>query len=116
MAVPDSRFLSPASLAALGDLELIARTVVEGYLSGHHLLPQAGFGIEFAQYRSYDPGDDLRRIDWSAYARSDKLTIKLYREEINPHVDIFIDGSASMKLAETEKIRATPPGNCFPLQ
>ena len=96
MAVPNSRFLSPASLAALGDLELIARTVVEGYLSGHHLLPQAGFGIEFAQYRSYDPGDDLRRIDWKAYGRADRFYVRQSEVERDVTVRFLLDATGSM--------------------
>jgi len=96
VAVPNSRFLSPASLAALGDLELIARTVVEGYLSGHHLLPQAGFGIEFAQYRSYDPGDDLRRIDWKAYARADRFYVRQSEVERDVTVRFLLDATGSM--------------------
>jgi uncharacterized protein (DUF58 family) len=96
VAVPLSRFLDPAALAALGDLELIARTVVEGYLSGRHLLPQAGFGIEFAQYRSYDPGDDLRRIDWKAYARSDRFYVRQSEVERDVTVRFVLDASGSM--------------------
>jgi uncharacterized protein (DUF58 family) len=96
VAVPASRFLDPAALAALGDLELIARTVVEGYLSGRHLLPQAGFGIEFAQYRSYDPGDDLRRIDWKAYGRSDRFYVRQAEVERDVTVRFLLDATGSM--------------------
>jgi uncharacterized protein (DUF58 family) len=102
LAVPDSRFLSPASLAALGDLELIARTVVEGYLSGHHLLPQAGFGIEFAQYRSYDPGDDLRRIDWKAYGRADRFYVRQSEVERDVTVRFLLDATGSMAHSDGE--------------
>lgn len=83
-------------LAALDDLELIARTVVEGYLSGHHLLPQAGFGIEFAQYRNYDPGDDLRRIDWKAFARADRFYIRQSEVERDVTVRFLLDATGSM--------------------
>ncbi len=96
MAVPASRFLDPVALAALDDLELIARTVVEGYLAGRHLLPQAGFGIEFAQYRSYDPGDDLRRIDWKAFARSDRFYVRQSEVERDVTVRFLLDASGSM--------------------
>ncbi len=97
MAVPASRFLDPAALAALGDLELIARAVVEGYLSGRHLLPQAGFGTEFAQYRSYDPGDDLRRIDWKAYGRSDRFYVRQSEVERDVTVRFLLDATGSME-------------------
>ncbi len=96
MAVPSSRFLDPVALAALDDLELLARTVVEGYLSGQHLLPQAGFGIEFSQYRSYYPGDDPRRIDWQAYARSDRFYIRESEVERDVTVRFVLDASGSM--------------------
>jgi uncharacterized protein (DUF58 family) len=96
MAVPSSRFLDPAALAALDDLELLARTVVEGYLSGHHLLPQAGFGVEFSQYRSYEPGDDLRRIDWRAFARSDRFYVRESEVERDVTVRFVLDATGSM--------------------
>lgn len=96
MAVPSSRFLDPAALAALSDLELLARTVVEGFLSGQHLLPQAGFGIEFSQYRNYYPGDDLRRIDWQAFARSDRFYIRESEVERDVTVRFVLDATASM--------------------
>lgn len=96
MAVPSSRFLAPASLAALDDLELLARTVVEGFLSGQHLLPQAGFGIEFSQYRSYNPGDDLRRIDWKAFARSDRFYVRESEVERDVTIRFVLDATASM--------------------
>jgi uncharacterized protein (DUF58 family) len=96
MAVPSSRFLDPRTLAALDDLELLARTVVEGYLSGQHLLPQAGFGVEFSQYRSYQPGDDLRRIDWRAYGRSDRFYVRESEVERDVTVRFVLDATGSM--------------------
>lgn len=74
---------------------------------GAQLGKAAGSSLEFMDHREYQPGDDLRRIDWSAYARSDKLTVRLYREEISPHLDIVVDGSKSMALRGSEKLRAT---------
>lgn len=71
--------------------------------SGQQLGRRAGNSIDFQDYREYQPGDDLRSIDWNVYARTDKLTIKLFREEVNPHLDIILDCSQSMNLAETEK-------------
>lgn len=67
---------------------------------------KAGYSIDFKDYRSYIPGDDLRHIDWNVYARTDKLIIKLYREEVAPHVDIIIDASRSMALENTQKMQA----------
>ena len=78
------------------------RNIPQG-LTGAKLGNRPGSSLEFMDHREYQPGDDLRRIDWSAYARSDKLTVKLYREEVNPHVDLIIDGSRSMILADSPK-------------
>jgi uncharacterized protein (DUF58 family) len=75
--------------------------------SGAQLGQRAGSSLEFRDHRDYQPGDDLRRIDWNAFARSDKLTVKLYREEISPHLDIILDGSRSMALESSAKMRAT---------
>ncbi len=72
-------------------------------LAGEQLGNRPGSSLEFMGHRDYMPGDDLRRVDWSAYARSDKLTVRLYREEIDPHLEIILDGSLSMALAGTEK-------------
>src|SRR5499426_1886595 len=75
-------------------------------LAGLQFGRQAGASLEFRDHRDYQPGDDLRRIDWNAFARSDKLTVKLYREEISPHLDIVLDSSRSMALAASAKLRA----------
>jgi uncharacterized protein (DUF58 family) len=79
---------------------------VSAAISGLHLGRHAGASLEFRDHRDYQPGDDLRRIDWNAFARSDKLTVKLYREEISPHLDIMLDGSRSMALEESAKSQA----------
>src|SRR5262245_37198538 len=73
---------------------------------GLHLSNRAGSSLEFRDHREYQPGDDLRRIDWNVYGRTDKLIVKLYREEVTPHVDIVIDGSRSMSLENTSKLEA----------
>ncbi len=73
---------------------------------GSQLGRQSGASLEFRDHRDYQPGDDLRRIDWNAFARSDRLTVKLYREEISPHLDIVLDGSRSMALEQSAKARA----------
>lgn len=72
-------------------------------LTGQQVGRQVGTSIDFQDYREYEPGDDLRTIDWNVYARTDKLTIKLFREEVNPHVDLIFDSSQSMNLGDTEK-------------
>lgn len=75
-------------------------------VGGNAIGSRAGRSLEFLDYRAYQPGDDLRHLDWNAYARSDRLTVKLFREEVNPHVDLLIDGSASMDLPDTRKAEA----------
>ena len=79
----EQRFLDPAVVARLGTLELKARTIVEGFLSGLHRSPFKGFSVEFAEYRQYMPGDDLSTIDWKVYARSDRYYVKKFEEETN---------------------------------
>jgi uncharacterized protein (DUF58 family) len=74
--------------------------------AGAALGARAGSSLEFRDYRGYEPGDDLRHIDWNAFARSDQLNVKLYREEVSPHLDLLIDGSRSMALVDTVKARA----------
>ena len=100
MAVPaasrDLRFLDPAVIARLGSMELKARTVVEGFLSGLHRSPYKGFSVEFAEYRQYLPGDDLSTLDWKVYARSDRHYVKKFEEETNLECHILLDVSASM--------------------
>ena len=90
------RFLDPAVIARLGTLELKARTIVEGFLSGLHRSPFKGFSVEFAEYRQYLPGDDLSSIDWKVYARSDRYYVKKFEEETNLDCYILLDVSASM--------------------
>ena len=96
MAVAESRFLDPEALAGIRDLELVARTVVEGFLAGRHRDPRPGAGVEFNQYRGYQPGEDPKRIDWKAYARSDRLYIREAEVERDVTVRFLLDGSASM--------------------
>jgi uncharacterized protein (DUF58 family) len=91
------RFLDPAVLARLGTLELRARTIVEGFLSGLHRSPFKGFSVEFAEYRQYLPGDDLSSIDWKVYARTDRYYVKKFEEETNLDCYLLLDVSASME-------------------
>jgi uncharacterized protein (DUF58 family) len=89
-------FLDPAVVARLGTLELKARTIVEGVLSGLHRSPYKGFSVEFAEYRQYIPGDDLATIDWKVFARSDRHYVKKFEEETNLDCHLMLDVSGSM--------------------
>ena len=93
------RYLDPAVLARIERLGLRAQKVVEGAISGLHRSPLHGVSVEFADYREYSPGDDLRRLDWRAYARTNRHFIKQYEEESNLRATILFDASASMKYA-----------------
>jgi uncharacterized protein (DUF58 family) len=86
----------PASLASLGHVEIIARWVVDGFLTGLHRSPKKGFSVEFAEYRGYQPGDDLRFIDWKIAARANKWVVKQFEEETNLRATIILDVSRSM--------------------
>src|SRR5688572_32881440 len=86
----------PASLAALGHIEIVARWIVDGFMSGLHRSPRKGFSVEFADYRPYQPGDDLRYVDWKIAARSDRWVVKQYEEETNLRATIILDVSRSM--------------------
>jgi uncharacterized protein (DUF58 family) len=90
------QFLDPAVVARLGTLELRARTIVEGFLSGLHRSPFKGFSVEFAEYRQYMPGDDLSTMDWKVYARSDRHYVKKFEEETNLDCHVLLDVSGSM--------------------
>ena len=92
----ERQFLDPSVVARLGTLELKARTIVEGFLSGLHRSPFKGFSVEFAEYRQYMPGDDLSTIDWKVYARSDRHYVKKFEEETNLDCHLMLDVSASM--------------------
>ena len=95
-------FLDPAVVARLSTLELKARTIVEGFLSGLHRSPFKGFSVEFAEYRQYMPGDDLSTIDWKVYARTDRHSIKKFEEETNLDCHILLDVSGSMSYGSGE--------------
>ena len=95
-AARDLRFLDPGVIARLGTMELKARTVVEGFLSGLHRSPYKGFSVEFAEYRQYLPGDDLNTLDWKVYARTDRHYVKKFEEETNLECHVLLDQSASM--------------------
>lgn len=88
--------LDPALLAGIGDLELLARTVVDGFLHGVHRSRRTGLSLDFAEHRLYQPGDDLRRIDWRLYARTDRFYMKTYEAETNADLRVALDVSRSM--------------------
>jgi len=108
--------LDPAVLAALGHLELVARWVVDGFITGLHRSPRKGFSVEFAEHRPYMPGDDLRYLDWRIAARADRWVVKQFEEETNARAMIVLDVSRSMqwtgdparltKLAYAERLAA----------
>jgi uncharacterized protein (DUF58 family) len=108
----EQRFLDPAVLARIGSLELRARTVVEGFLSGLHRSPLKGFSVEFAEYRPYHPGDDLSTIDWKVFARSDRHFVKQYEEETNLRAYLILDVSASMQYG-TGPLTKLEYGSCL---
>jgi uncharacterized protein (DUF58 family) len=96
------RFLDPRVLARIDNLDLVARSVVEGFISGLHKAVFRGASPDFAEYRAYTPGDDVRRVDWRVYARSDRLYVKTFEAETNADVNLAIDVSASMGFASGE--------------
>src|SRR5581483_5797129 len=93
------QLVDPALLARIADLELVARIIVEGLVSGLHRSPFHGYSAEFSQYRHYRPGDDLKYVDWKLLARTDRLYTKQFRETTNMAAQIVVDTSASMKFA-----------------
>jgi uncharacterized protein (DUF58 family) len=90
------RFLDPATLASISSLDLVAKTVVDGFVAGMHRSPDFGFSQEFAEYPAYSEGDDLRHVDWNVFARTDKCFLKRYRGETNSQLLLLLDTSASM--------------------
>lgn len=98
-----NRFIDPGILAGASNLQLVARTVVEGFIAGLHRSPYHGFSLEFAEYREYSPGDDIRRVDWKVYARSDRFYVKKFEGDTNTQVYILLDTSRSMTFS-SEKI------------
>src|SRR5579863_2475487 len=93
----EQRFLQPSVLAAISHLELVAKTVVDGFVAGLHRSPDFGFSQEFAEYCAYAPGDDLRHVDWNVYARTERMYLKRYHGETNSLLTILLDASNSMQ-------------------
>ena len=90
------RFLDPSVLAGISGLDLVAKTVVDGFVAGLHRSPDFGFSQEFAEYRAYSPGDDLRHVDWNVFARTERCYLKRYRGETNTLLTVLLDASNSM--------------------
>src|SRR4051812_16193920 len=92
-----SSLLDPRALAAVSRMELVAKTVMDGYVQGMHKSPHIGFALDFAQHRQYVPGDDIKRIDWRVYAKADRYYIKQYEVTTNLKAQLVVDASGSMK-------------------
>ncbi|HEX3358835.1 MAG TPA: DUF58 domain-containing protein [Tepidisphaeraceae bacterium] len=90
------KYLDPRTLARIGSLDLRARLIVEGLMTGMHRSPYQGISVEFAQHRPYVAGDDIRHVDWKVFGRSDKIYLKQYLEETNLHLICIVDASESM--------------------
>lgn len=95
-ALPGIRFIDPGALARIGSLELVARWVVEGFISGLHRSPHLGFSTDFAEHRQYMPGDDIRHIDWRVYARTERYYLKTFEADTNTNFMVLLDVSGSM--------------------
>jgi uncharacterized protein (DUF58 family) len=95
-AIPGARFVDPVVLARIGNLELVARAVVDGFINGIHRSPYFGASVDFAEHRGYVPGDDIRRVDWRLYARTDRYYIKEYEADSNSNFSVLLDVSKSM--------------------
>jgi uncharacterized protein (DUF58 family) len=99
--LPGARFLDPRVLARIDDLELVARFVVEGFISGLHRSPHLGFSTDFAEHRQYMPGDDIRHMDWRLFARTDRFYLKEYEADTNANFIVILDVSSSMGYGTT---------------
>lgn len=109
MPTGEKNYLRPDVLARIGGLELRARTVVEGIISGMHRSPYHGFSVEFSQHREYVPGDDLRHLDWRVYGKSDRFYVKQYEEETNLRAHILVDCSSSMRYPDHRQDAGATP-------
>jgi uncharacterized protein (DUF58 family) len=95
-SIPGARFVDPKVLARIGNLELVARSVVDGFINGLHRSPYFGASVDFAEHRGYVPGDDIRRVDWRLFARTDRFYIKEYEADSNSNFAVLLDVSKSM--------------------
>jgi uncharacterized protein (DUF58 family) len=101
------KYLDPRTLARIASLDLRARLIVEGLMTGMHRSPYQGISVEFAQHRQYVPGDDIRHVDWKVFGRSDKIYLKQYLEETNLHLILIVDASESMGFGSVSNGRET---------
>jgi uncharacterized protein (DUF58 family) len=92
-----AQFVDPSALARIHNLELLARTVVDGFINGLHRAPHLGFSLDFAEHRGYEPGDDLRRVDWRVFARTDRYYVKQFEADSNSNLLVALDVSTSMR-------------------
>lgn len=99
MPIHRYKYFTPTDAAKVSKLQLMARQVVEGVITGLHRSPHRGFSVEFSEHREYVPGDELRHLDWRVYSRSDRYYVKLYEQETNLRATIVLDTSASMRFA-----------------
>ena len=104
MSTNEHTLLKPEHLARLKSLQLKARTVVEGVLSGHHKSPHHGSSVEFAEHKEYSPGDEIKNIDWRVFAKSDKYYVKHYEQETNLQAMLLLDSSASMRYKSADAL------------
>ncbi len=95
-AIPGARFVDPVVLARVGNLELVARSVVDGFINGMHRSPYFGASVDFAEHRGYTPGDDIRRVDWKLFGRTDRFYVKEYEADSNSNFAVLLDVSKSM--------------------
>ena len=100
-------YLDPRTLAAIGPIDLRARMIVEGMMTGMHRSPMEGVSVEFAQHRQYTPGDDTRFLDWKVYGKTDKLYLKQYQKETNLDMVVLVDASGSMHYTSTRGLIAS---------
>jgi len=112
MAEDYRKYLDPKVLMKISQLDLKARLIVEGFISGMHKSPFHGFSVEFAQHREYVPGDDVRHIDWKVWSKSDRLYIKQYEEETNLRAYILLDMSESMKYGSPDHMNKFDYASC----
>ena len=95
-AIPGAQFMDPVVLARIGNLDLIARAVCDGFINGLHKAPYFGASIDFAEHRGYVAGDDIRRVDWRVFARTDKFYVKEFEADTNTNFSVLLDVSRSM--------------------
>jgi len=103
-ATSSLRFLDPQFISQLANMEMRARLIVEGFITGLHKSPYHGFSVEFAEHRPYNPGDELRHVDWKVYAKTDRYYVKQYEEETNLKHYVVLDTSPSMRYKHASKL------------